>query len=237
MQMARLDKILADSGFATRSEARSLIKAGRVSVNGSVIKECELKLNPENDQIKLDGKLISSGKVYIMLNKPEGTVSATEDRGQSTVLELLPKEIMNRGVFPVGRLDKDTTGLLIITNDGDFCHEVTSPKHHVPKLYEVYSDGPVSADDVQAFKDGVVLKDGMKCLPADLSADESNPNHSTVRIVEGKYHQVKRMYASRGKPVLKLKRLSIGDLFLDETLKEGEWRELKAEEIKSIFML
>lgn len=235
MQTSRLDKILADSGFATRSEARSLIKSGRVTLNGEVVRQSDTKASPESDDIRLDGKRIFAGLVYIMLHKPEGYVSATEDREEHTVLELLPKELRNRGVFPVGRLDKDTTGLLILTNDGDFGHAVTSPKHHVPKLYEVYSDGEMCDDDVAAFKNGVSLKDGTLCLPAELFIDKADPKHSTVRISEGKYHQVKRMYASRGKPVFKLKRLSVGGLSLDERLGPGEWRELTQMEIESVF--
>ena len=235
MEELRLDRILADGGAASRSEARRLIKAGRVSVNGRTAVNAEQKANPCSDDIRLDGRKIEGKMVYIMLNKPADVISATEDREQRTVLDLLPEELRRRGVFPVGRLDKDTTGLLLLTNDGDFAHVVISPKRHVDKVYEVYVDGSLDNGDIAAFGDGIELRDGSRCLPALLSADENDPSHAVVTISEGKYHQVKRMFASRGKPVSSLKRLCIGKLYLDEGLEPGQWRKLTSQEIKLIF--
>lgn len=235
MEVFRLDKILADSGNASRSKARRLIKDGRVSVNGETVKNSELKADPKTDDIRLDGRHVDSKEVYIMLCKPSDVVSATEDRENMTVIDLLPKELQSRGVFPVGRLDKDTTGLLLLTNDGDFAHAVISPQRHVNKVYEVYVEGDLDDGDVAAFRDGIELKDGTKCLASLLLIDGNDRSHATVTISEGKYHQVKRMFASRGKPVALLKRISIGGLHLDENLELGQWRKLSVQEIKLIF--
>lgn len=235
MKATRLDKILADSGIATRSEARRLILTGRVSVNGETVNKAELKADPNSDDIKLDGKYIGGKMVYIMLNKPNDVVTATEDREHRTVIDLLPEELRRRGVFPVGRLDKNTTGLLLLTNDGKFGHAVISPNHNVNKVYEVYVEGRLDDDDAVSFKDGIELRDGTKCLPALLYVDENDHSHAEVTISEGKYHQVKRMFAARGKPVVFLKRLSIGGLHLDENLEPGKCRELTSKELKLVF--
>lgn len=235
MEATRLDKILADSGIATRSEARRLIKAGRVSVNGETVNRAELKANPNSDDIKLDGRCVGSKMVYIMLNKPHDVVTATEDREHRTVIDLLPEELRRRGVFPVGRLDKNTTGLLLLTNDGNFVHAVISPNHNVNKVYEVYVEGRLDEADSAAFKDGIELRDGTKCLSALLYVDENDHSHAEVTISEGKYHQVKRMFAARGKPVVFLKRLCIGGLHLDENLEPGKCRELTSKELKLVF--
>ena len=169
-----------------------------------------------------------------MLNKPEGVVTATEDKAQKTVLDLLPAELKRLKLFPVGRLDKDTTGLLILTNDGEFCHAVTSPKRHIKKLYEFTADGLLEPADIEAFKNGIVLKDGTQCLPATLEIDEKNHSHGFVTVFEGKYHQVKRMLASRGKPVISLKRIAAGNLALDASLQPGEVKELTESDLKLI---
>lgn len=230
----RIDKILSDAG-SSRSEARVYIKQGRVTVNGEVIKKPDIKADVNSDDIRLDGKRVGEKQVYIMLNKPQDVISATEDEEQKTVLDLLPEEYKKRGLFPVGRLDKDATGLLLITNDGDFSHRVTSPAKHVPKTYAVTVDGALDEADVEAFRQGIELRDGTKCKPAELLVDITNAENATVRIGEGKYHQVKRMFASRGKPVTALKRLSIGALSLDGALAPGEFRLLTPQEKDSVF--
>ena len=234
MALNRLDKIICDAGLATRSEARRFIAAGRVRVEGQAITDPAFKADETLTAIIVDGQPIKTGFRYLMMYKPEGVLSATEDRNQKTVLALLPKEYGKLGLFPVGRLDKDTTGLLILTNNGDFCHEVTSPKHHIKKLYEFTAVGPLEYDDIKAFERGIILQDGTECLPALLEIDENDPTHGYVSVYEGKYHQVKRMLASRGKPVNTLKRLAVGGLELDAALRPGEFKELSENDIKSV---
>ncbi|MEG1190040.1 MAG: pseudouridine synthase [Oscillospiraceae bacterium] len=233
MPIQRLDKIISDSGRATRSQARDYIKSGRVRVDGAVVTQIDGKFDSDA-QISLDELPIRGGKRYIMLNKPEGVLSASEDREQKTVIDLLPPELKGCGLFPVGRLDKDTRGLLILTNDGDFCHAVTSPKSHIRKLYEAFTDQGLKPEDCAAFEKGLTLRDGTQCLPAKLIIDENETNHVFVELFEGKYHQIKRMLASRGATVQKLCRLEIGGLRLDENLAAGQWRELSKEELSKI---
>ncbi len=231
MPMIRLDKLLTDAGLATRSEARRMIAGGRATVDGSAVTSPDTKLDPEAAEVKLDGVPVCTRKLrYFMLNKPDGVVSATEDATEKTVLDLLPKELRRLGLFPAGRLDKDTTGLLILTNDGALCHEATSPKHHVDKVYEFTADGMLDEADIAAFAGGIVLQDGTVCRPARLAPDPADLSRGTVTLSEGKYHQVKRMLASRGAHVLTLKRISIGGLALDPALAHGQVRELTAEE-------
>ncbi len=231
MSSFRLDKIICDSGIATRSEARGLISAGRVRVNGKTETHADLKIELNGAEIYVDGKPLNGDKFrYFMLYKPEGVLTATEDRDQKTVLDILPEELRRLKLFPVGRLDKDTTGLIILTNDGEFCHAVTSPKRHIKKLYEFTVKEMLAAEDVEAFKTGITLRDGTKCLPASLEIDKEDLSHGNVSIYEGKYHQVKRMLASRGKPVEKLKRVSIGELCLDKSMKPGDFREINENE-------
>lgn len=235
MSLLRLDKIISDSGIATRSEARKFIASGRVWVDGKAQTCAELKIDSENAEIRLDGNVINGASLrYFMLYKPDGVVTATEDRNQKTVLDLLPKELSRLKLFPVGRLDKDTTGLLILTNDGEFCHNVTSPKRHIKKLYEFTTEGTLETDDILAFEKGIVLKDGTECLPAELEIDVKNPSHGFVTIYEGQYHQVKRMLASRGKHIRTLKRIAVGDLPLDESLEPGKYKELSESDINII---
>ena len=234
MSLTRLDKIISDSGLATRSEAREIIACGRVRVDGEVVTSTAFKTDSAHSRVSMDGKTIAGGFRYFMLNKPDEVLSATEDRDQKTVLDLMPREFAKLGLFPVGRLDKDTTGLLILTNDGDFGHYVASPKHHIKKLYEVSVEGPLNYDDIKAFESGIVLQDGTTCLPAALKIDESDFRHGFVTVFEGKYHQVKRMLASRGKHVRTLKRIAIGDLSLDPSLNEGEFKELTENDINLI---
>ena len=232
--MLRLDKFLSEQGVASRKELKEIIRSGRVSVDG--VRQCltEAKIDPERSVILVDGKQISSRRSHsYMLHKPLGVVTATEDRSERTVLDLLPPELKRLGLFPVGRLDKDTSGLLILTNDGDFAHRVISPKSTVEKCYSARVEGVLDEEDCRAFLEGITLKDGTRCLPAKLEILEKD--RCLVRVIEGKYHQVRRMLASRGKPVLTLHRLSIGALTLDDSLAPGEWRELSEEDLCRVF--
>ena len=234
MALQRLDKILASTGLWSRKEVKDLVRQNRVTVDGRPIKKPEEKADIDTMRIQVDGKDVDCAQfVYIMMNKPEGWLSATEDKKQKTVLDLLPEYLRRRGLFPVGRLDKDTVGLLLLTDDGAMAHELLSPKKHVDKVYHAWVDGTIEDSDVQALAQGMVLGDGLHCLPADLKASGQG-NECLVTLREGKYHQVKRMLATRGKPVLKLKRLSMGPLKLDETLSQGEWRELSGEELSAL---
>ena len=233
MPLMRLDKFISDCGAASRREIKQMIKAGRVTLNGETATAPETKLDPESAVVTIDGTALKYEKNhYFMLNKPAGVLSATDDGKQKTVIDLLLPEHKRLGLFPVGRLDKDTTGLLLITDDGNFAHKVISPKSEIEKLYHAETTAPVNDADIAAFVRGVTLADGTKCLPAGLSlcADGS----CLVTVMEGKYHQVKRMLASRGKPVMALKRLKIGSLELDESLEPGDYRPLTADELCSV---
>ena len=230
MPLVRLDKLIADSGIASRAEAKRLIKTGRVSVDGSASVSAEDKYDPDNAVICVDGEPLNYARFrYLMLHKPAGVLSATEDRTQQTVLDLLPEQLRRQGLFPVGRLDKDTTGLLLLTNDGAFAHAITSPKKHIPKVYRAAVDGELDAFDAAAFAEGLRLADGTECLPAALEI--VSPDLGRITVYEGKYHQVKRMFAARGKPVTALHREKIGALTLDPGLTPGKFRELAPEEI------
>lgn len=233
MPLMRLDKLISECGLASRKEIKQMVKEGRVVVDGVVAAAPELKLDPEKSIVTLDGERLVYEKFhYYMLNKPAGVLSATDDRKQSTVLDLLTPEMRKMGLFPVGRLDKDTTGLLLITDDGEFAHKVISPKSEIIKTYHAVTDGAVDVGDISAFAEGLVLADGTKCLPAELKLLDDGS--CLVMVMEGKYHQVKRMLASRGKPVLQLKRLSIGGLVLDKSLKSGDFRPLTEKELCSV---
>lgn len=232
----RLDKYLADMGIGTRSQVKEYLRKGRVCVGGEVCRRPETKVNPAADQVTFDGGPVGyCFYEYYMLNKPQGVVSATEDNRYPTVVELI-EEKKRKDLFPVGRLDVDTEGLLLITNDGALAHELLSPKKHVDKVYEVRADGALPADAVERFAAGISLPDGTPCLPADwklLEAD-SGGCHGLLTIREGKFHQVKLMFAALGMEVVHLKRLSMGPLSLDEGLAAGEYRELTEEEIAAL---
>ena len=229
--MKRLDKILSEAGVAGRKELKDMIRAGRVQVDGVVVSKADQKFDENNVTITVDGEIVDTEQfVYYMLHKPQGVVTATEDGDHKTVLDLLPEELQRRGLFPVGRLDKDTTGLLILTNDGEYAHRIISPKTHVSKRYMAHTDGIANEEDVRAFAEGIVLRDGTECLPAGLEVTGTEVCY--VTLLEGKYHQVKRMLASRGKPVEKLHRCSIGALDLDDTLQAGQFRRLTPEEVQ-----
>lgn len=231
--LERLDKRLAATGRWSRKEARDLIRAGRVSVEGAVCRSPEAKVG-EDAPVAVDGLPIGADRpVYLMLHKPAGVVSSTVEPGERTVLDLLGEEYRNIGLFPVGRLDKDTEGLLLLTNDGPLAHRLLAPKSHVDKVYYVEVSGILDQEDVEAVRQGVALGDGYECLPGELELLSSNSAHITLH--EGKYHQVKRMLASRGKPVTYLKRIKFGPLALDESLPKGSWRPLSDKELKGIF--
>ena len=231
--MERLDKILANTGRWSRKEVRELVRAGRVTVNGVPVHSPEEKWDPAAE-FAVDGVSVSGERmVYLMLHKPAGLVSATEDPKQPTVLELLPDHLKWVGLFPAGRLDKDTEGLLLLTNDGVLAHRLLAPRRHVDKTYFVQVEGQLDETDVEAFSTGMTLGDGLVCMPAGLEV-LGQPDTAIVTLREGKYHQIKRMLASRGKPVRYLKRLTMGPLKLDPALKRGEWRPLTEEEMAAL---
>lgn len=230
--MERLDKVLAATGRWSRKEARELIRAGRVTVDGAAAARPEQKC--ERSGLAVDGEPLACNTfTYLMLHKPAGVLSATEDRRQRTVLDLLPGHLRNIGLFPVGRLDKDTVGLLLLTNDGALAHGLLSPRRHVDKVYYAELEGRVDQADVDAFAAGVVLGDGTVCRPAGLEP-VAGRQAALVTLREGKFHQVKRMLAQRGKPVKALKRLSMGPLTLDPALEPGQWRALTEAEVKQL---
>ncbi|QEK11756.1 rRNA pseudouridine synthase [Crassaminicella thermophila] len=232
----RLDKILSNMGYGTRKEIKSIIKKGLVRVDGNVIKDSSMHIDPCESQIEIDGeKLVYKEFIYIMMNKPQGVISASFDPRVETVVDLLDKKYQIFNPFPVGRLDKDTEGLLILTNDGKLAHELLSPKKHVPKTYFAYVEGKVSEKDIISFKEGVVLDDEYMTLPAKLRILKSDfISEIVLTIYEGKFHQVKRMFEAVGKKVVYLKRIAMGDLKLDETLDLGEYRELTEEELNTL---
>ncbi|NHM27130.1 rRNA pseudouridine synthase [Desulfofundulus sp. TPOSR] len=232
----RLDKVLAHMGFGTRKEIKKLVKEKRIRVNGELANDPGLHVLPGRDQIEVDGEPVEYRQhIYLMLNKPQGFLSATEDRFAQVVVDLLPPEYRAFHPFPVGRLDKDAEGLLLLTNDGKLAHQLLSPKKRVPKTYFAVVCGMVTETDVEAFRHGVILKDGCRTMPGELKILRSGPESEVeLTIYEGKYHQVKRMFQSVGKKVTYLKRIAMGPLILDERLKPGEYRELSEEEIKNL---
>lgn len=230
--MERLDKLVANTGEWSRKEARELIRSGRVTVDGTPCRQPEQKA--EAAQVAVDGRPIAAGPVYIMLHKPAGLVSATEDPREPTVLSLLPEKYSRLGLFPAGRLDKDTEGLLLLTNDGPLAHRLLAPKSHVDKVYYVEVDGTLDGEDCRAVETGVTLADGYTCLPGALELLPGG-HSANITLHEGKYHQIKRMMAARGKPVTYLKRLRFGPLELDPNLPKGGWRALTEEELEALF--
>ena len=240
----RLDKFLADMGCGTRSDLKNRIRKGQAAVSTpaglQIIKDPGFQVG-EDTEVMLDGKPVRYlAKVYIMLNKPDGVITATEDKREQTVLDMIPA--IRKDIFPVGRLDKDTEGLLLLTNDGELAHRLLSPKHHIDKEYYAVLDKPVSEREVRLFADGLDILDEepFRCLPARLaavsegSADDENKAEVLVTIQEGKYHQVKRMFSQVGRQVLYLKRVSMGPLKLDEKLSPGQWRYLTDKEVEEL---
>ena len=257
MAYERLDKIIASMGQFSRKEVKKLVRDGLVSVDGETAKASDMKCDPLQQVITVNGRPLEYEKdVYLMLNKPAGVVTATRDDRNRTVMDLLPAEYRGRDLFPVGRLDKDTEGLLLITNDGSLAHRLLSPGRHVDKEYLVTVEGPLDEEAVKAFAEGIVLADGSQCMPASLQIlkqkmypqiDENitdalvmNPQtgititEAKVIIQEGMYHQIKRMFGTLDRPVVALKRIRMGSLVLDETLQPGEIRPLTQDEINTL---
>ena len=237
MEKQRLDKVVASTGKFSRREVKNLVRQGRVLIDGVPARSAEDKIEAEAVEITVNGEVLTYRRfTWIMLNKPAGYLSATEDGRGATVLDLLPQELQKQGLFPVGRLDKDTEGLLLLTNEGGLAHDLLSPRHHVDKIYYARVAGCVTEEDCRAFEAGMILEDGLVCQPAGLEilrAAEESEVHVTLR--EGKFHQVKRMLADRGTPVLYLERVKMGKLPLDPSLKRGEYRfltELEIEELR-----
>ena len=230
--MERLDKFLTNAGVATRSQVKVILKSGRVRVDGIAVKDGSVKIDPDKQTVTLDGEIIGGRRrMVVMLNKPEGFVTSTEDPRDKTVMELLPKEYAGQDLKPVGRLDKATEGLLLFTNDGDLLHRLISPKKEVPKTYYAKHEGTAGAADVEAFAAGLTLRDGTVCLPAKL--EPLGPGESLITVCEGKYHQVRRMMASRQMTVLYLERRQEGNLTLGD-LSRGQVRELSEAEIVAL---
>ena len=230
--MERLDKIISTQTGYSRKDVKELIKKKRVLVNEKVVTKSDIKVNPETDIILLDGRKINFKKyVYLMLNKPKGYISATEDRTMQTVLDLVPEEYLHRNLFPAGRLDKDTTGLMLITDDGNFAHNILSPQKHVDKTYSVTIDIPLTVEMVEGFKNGIMLNDG-ECKSAILEINDTY--NATVILTEGRYHQIKRMFGCFGAKVIELERTAIGNFKMPNDLQIGECREFTEEELNQI---
>lgn len=238
----RLDKLLSHSGYGSRKEVRKTIKSGAVRINADIVKNVDLQVKPEQDHVEVNGNRVQyKMHHYYMMNKPQGVITATEDVHQQTVLDLMLADDLLVPLFPVGRLDKDTQGLLLLTNDGQLAHRLLSPKKKVPKTYEARIAGRVVEDDIRAFRDGMLIDEDWRTLPAKLeliqtihSEQEMESSEVRVTITEGKFHQIKRMFAHRGKSVTYLKRISMGDLQLDSGLAPGNYRQLHAQEIEQL---
>jgi len=235
--LMRLDKFLSNMGYGTRTEIKKHIGRGSVKVNEIVVKKVGFNINPDTDVVTFNGsEVLYSQHVYIMMNKPQGVITATEDKEHKTVVDLIKSSYGNRKIFPVGRLDKDTEGMLLLTDDGHFNHELMSPKKHVAKQYYAKIMGEVSKKDIVSFQEGLIIDNDELCKPGLLEILKVDLGQSEIllTITEGKYHQVKRMFKSLGMKVLYLKRVRIGGLVLDDQLALGEYRELTIEEIKKI---
>ncbi len=236
MSIERIDKIIASQGTLSRNEVKKLIKANLVRVNGQAIVKAEEKFDTSNIKIEIDGvPLFFKKNSYIMLNKPKGVVSASRDPKVKTVVDLVPKELYRKGLFPAGRLDVDTTGFVLITDDGDFAHRILSPKNHIQKTYRAMLVNPISDFDIKMLEQGIELADGTKCMGAEIEVIKESPNIIVeIKICEGKYHQIKRMFAAIGNRVIELDRVAMGGVKLDSALLRGECRELTNEELKNI---
>ena len=229
----RLDKLLGSQTDLSRKEARQVIKDGLVSVGDVVIRDPGFSVDPNAQSVTVAGTPLEFKEhLYLMLNKPEGYISATEDRTQKTVLDLVPPDLYRDGLFPAGRLDADMTGFVLLTDDGAFAHDILSPKHHVQKTYIATLAEPVTEDCLRQVRGGIELKDGTVCLPADVRA--LSEFEAELKLVEGKYHQVKRMFAAAGNKVVALRRTAMGDVPLDPSLAPGECRELRKEELDAL---
>lgn len=234
--MERIDKIISSQLSITRAQAKELVKSKKVLLNGVMVKSANDKADMEKDSLAVNGKEISYKKyVYIMMNKPKGVISSTDGRKtkEKTVIDILPEDMKRKNLFPAGRLDKDTTGFMLITDDGAFAHSILSPKKHIPKTYIAVLDKPFDKSVINAFEAGVELKDEV-CMPAELYPLNGDFCIAVVTIKQGKYHQIKRMFAKFGLAVVDLKRIKMGNLCLDESLEEGQCRYLEPSEIESI---
>lgn len=232
--MERLDKIISTAKNISRAEAVRLIKKGAVRVNSALVTDSGFKADEARDEILCDGEAVTYNKfIYIMMNKPKGVISASNGREEKTVVDLVPKELRRKKLFPAGRLDKDTTGFVLITDDGDFAHRILSPKKHIPKTYIATLDKPFDDELVKAFENGVELKDDL-CMPAQLDCLDGDRTRALVTIRQGMYHQIKRMFKKFGIEVLELERIKMGGLELDSSLSLGECRILSPEELKII---
>lgn len=232
----RLDKAIAMQGSLSRSEVKTLIRKGAVTVNGQVVKNADFGVDFDRDTVAVQGKELSlSMHIYLMLNKPKGVVSASEDKKLPTVVDLIPKELWRKGLFPAGRLDKDTTGFVLITDDGEFAHDILSPKKHISKTYHALVNGTITDEMVEGFAKGVTIGEDFT-LPASLKkiSSEEQGDWGEVILKEGMYHQIKRMFGAYGLKVLELKRVQMGKLPLDPNLEEGKCRELTAEELRLV---
>ncbi len=232
-QKERLDKILSNLGYGSRKDVKGLVKSGVIEVNEKIVTDSSVKIDPYNSVLKIEGEIIEYREfIYLMMNKPQGVISSTDDFRDKTVIDLISDGYKVFNPFPVGRLDKDTEGLMVLTNDGQLSHRVLSPKKHVEKLYYAEVEGEVTEEDKRLFSEGVTLDDGYKTLPAKLEiliSDHISKIYLTIK--EGKFHQVKRMFSAVDKKVIYLKRMAIGGLRVDESLELGEYRELTGEEI------
>ena len=232
----RLDKAIAMQGSLSRSEVKTLIRKGAVTGNGQVVKNADFGVDFDSDTVAVQGKELSlSMHIYLMLNKPKGVVSASEDKKLPTVVDLIPKELWRKGLFPAGRLDKDTTGFVLITDDGEFAHDILSPKKHISKTYHALVNGTITDEMVEGFAKGVTIGEDFT-LPASLKkiSSEEQGDWGEVILKEGMYHQIKRMFGAYGLKVLELKRVQMGKLPLDPNLEEGKCRELTAEELRLV---
>lgn len=231
--MERIDKIISSQGYGSRKEISKMAKNGRIYVNGIVCKSADMKIDPLNDKILFCGEEVKYSKfVYILLNKKAGYITATEDKKQDTVLKLLPERYQKMDIFPAGRLDKDTEGLLLLTNDGEFSHSIMSPKNHVEKTYYAKIEGTLIEDSVKLVEEGLELGDGLQCMPAKLKI--INDTEIELTIKEGKYHQVKRMVACLGAKVVYLKRIAIGNLRISDDMELGDFKLLSEVDILEI---
>lgn len=237
MPSIRLDKFISERTEYTRSQIKQLCAKGAVSVNGSTVKKSDVKIDQDKDKVTVSGRELSESRYsYILLNKPQGYVCSTDEKDGATVLELIPEELRTKGMFPAGRLDKDSMGALLITDDGAIAHRMLSPRHHVPKIYIVKLARPFEYNYINHFAEGIVLTNGEVCLPAKVRQAESSNTMAFVELHEGKYHQVKRMFASVGNHVEYLQRLTIGGLVLPEKLGIGESMCLLPKDVENLFM-
>lgn len=233
----RLDKFLVSQSVGSRKEVQKLIRKGLVAVDGVTVKKSDENIDPNKNTVLVNGRQIEYMEhIYLIMNKPQGYISASNDKNAKTVIDLVPQELRRKDIFPAGRLDKDTTGMLIITDDGDFAHNMLSPKKHIDKRYLVELDGEVTQEMVENFKEGIVFKDGTRCLPATLIIDPEKKNKAQVIIREGKFHQVKKMFLSQNLQVIKLHRQQMGGLSLPKDIKEGQCRPLLEGEKQAIFL-